>query len=485
MIAKTWAKQGIKNVLLIEPNFPIPRKSINHKDFLPIGLLKMASYLKKEGFSVQLTRLDSNFQTKIDQFIFKHDLEFKPDLVLITSLFTYWSKYVKEAVNFSKIKFPNAKIVVGGIYASLMPEHCREFTGCDDVFVGACEEAEKFYPDYSLVNVDYQIIHSSRGCIRKCPCCGVYEIEPSFKCKSSIKDEIIAREKERQQQANNLTAELINKAVEELTKEIASESSKEVLKIIQKSIEKEIYRDIKKITAYKSGKIIFYDNNLLANPNIKDILNELIELKKNRLILNCESQSGFDGRILVNNPELGVMLKKSNFINPKIAWDGNFSDKDEIKRQIDILIDAGYKYKEISVFMLFNHDISFEEMEKKRIQCWKWNVQISDCRYRPLDQAFDNYNPYTHKPQSRKDYYIHPNWSNKLVRVFRSNIRKQNICVRQDIIYYSADIERKRISKEKATIYKKMNFNEASKYVKDAWDPSQMHSEIYKAKSSK
>lgn len=411
---------NLNKILLIEPSFPIPRKSHNHKDFLPIGLLKMASYFKDKGCEVKLNRLDPEFQSQISHF------SFDPDLILITSLFTYWAEYVKEAVKFCRKTFPKAKIIVGGIYASLLPEHCKDFTGCDEVFVGICEEAENCQPDYSLVDVDYQIIHSSRGCIRKCPCCGVYEIEPLFTYKESIKDEIIKK------------------------------------------------------------KIIFYDNNLLANPFIENILNELFEFKKQRKISNCESQSGFDGRVLLENPKLGVLLKKSGFINPKIAWDGPFSDKDYIKKQLEVLVDAGYNYKEIAVFMLYNHDLSFEEMEEKRIQCWNWNVQITDCRYRPLDQTFDNYNPYIKKPQSSDDYYIHPGWSDKLIRTFRSNIRKQNICVRQDTLYYSADIERKRISKEEATKYKKMEFKEAKSHVKDAWNPSVIHYNIKdEIKSSK
>jgi len=178
---------NFNKILLIEPSFPIPRKSHNHKDFLPIGLLKMASYFKAKGCEVELSRLDAEFQSQISHF------NFDPDLILITSLFTYWADYVKDAVKFCRKTFPKSKIIVGGIYASLMPEHCKDFTGCDEVFVGICEDAEKCQPDYSLVDVDYQIIHSSRGCIRKCPCCGVYEIEPSFTYKESIKDEIIKK----------------------------------------------------------------------------------------------------------------------------------------------------------------------------------------------------------------------------------------------------------------------------------------------------
>lgn len=203
---------NIKNVLLIEPNFPIPKKSRNHKDFLPIGLLKIASYFKEKGVNVHLERLSSEFE---DNF------NFKPDIIFITSLFTYWENYVLKAVDLCRNTFPNTKIVVGGIYASLQPIRCKKFTGCDIVFEGVWDEVEHCTPDYSLVNVDYQIIHTSRGCGRRCPYCGVYKIEPEFKFDRSLK-------------------------------------GKEIIK----------------------RKLIFYDNNLLANPYIENILKELIELKK-------------------------------------------------------------------------------------------------------------------------------------------------------------------------------------------------------------
>jgi hypothetical protein len=403
-----------KNVLLIEPDFPIPKKSRNHKDFLPIGLLKIASYLKKErNCDVQLIRLGSEFKN------FDNIFDFYPDIIFVTSLFTYWADDVQRAVSFSKEKFTDAYIVVGGIYASLLPKHCKKHTGCDEVFEGVWKEAEEYDPDYSLVDVDYQIIHTSRGCERRCPYCGVYIIEPKCAYDRSIKQKIVKR------------------------------------------------------------KLVFYDNNFLANENIESILKELIELKKERKILSCESQSGFDGRILHEKPHLGVLLKKAGFINPKIAWDGPFSQKKLIKNQIDVLINSGYKPKEISIFMLYNYNISFEEMENKRIQCWKWNVQITDCRFRPLKKYFkDNYNPYTKKPQSDDDYYIHHNWTDKLIRMFRSNIRKQNICVRQDVHYYSADIERKRISKVKASKYKNMGFEDAKNFISDAWNPAVTHNDI-------
>ena len=140
-------------ILLAEPNFPIPSKSKNHRDFLPIGLLKLASYHRAKGDEVKLVRGNYHFS------------EFFPDQIKITSLFTYWSDYVWESVKFYKSNYPKSKVIVGGIYASLMPDHCKQ-SGCDEVFVGVDKKAEKFKPAYDLVNIDYQIIHTSRGCRR-------------------------------------------------------------------------------------------------------------------------------------------------------------------------------------------------------------------------------------------------------------------------------------------------------------------------------
>ena len=365
----------INRILLVEPNFPISSKSKNHKNFLPIGLLKIASYLRENKIKIKLKRGIPNSQEDIDILE-----KFNPDEIWITSLFTYWSKYIKEAVGYYKELFPKSKVVVGGIYASLLPEHCKEYTGCDEFYVGVHKEAENFYPAYDLVNVDYQILHTSRGCIRRCDFCGTYKIEPKFISKRSIKDEI------------------------------------------------------------KSNKLIFYDNNLLANKYIENILEELKNTKVNNRAIYCECQSGFDGRILT--PDLAVKLKKARFINPRIAWDNLYEEYGNIERQINYLVDGGYNPKDVYVFMVYNFELPFEIMEEKRKKCYEWGVQISDCRFRPLDQTFDNYNSQKNE-QSNEDYCIHPNWTDSEVRRFRRNIRRQNICIRHDFPFYSKNLEHK------------------------------------------
>jgi hypothetical protein len=378
-------------ILLAEPNFPIPAKSKNHKNSLPIGLLKIAAYLRSDGVEIKLTRGCS-----YDSLLSEEELvEFQPDEIWVTSLFTYWSKYVKDTVEYFRCLFPDAKIIVGGIYASLMSKHCKTYTGCDEVRAGVMEEAEKYPPAYDLLkrissnNIDYQIIHASRGCKRQCAFCGVWKIEEQFVPKKSIIREITAR------------------------------------------------------------KIVFYDNNLLFNPSIEGILDELISLKQAKEIIWCESQSGFDGRVLLEKPHLANKIREAGFRYPRIAWDWKYNQANSVKDQIDLLTGAGYKTNDISVFMVYNWDIPFKEMEKKRQKCWEWQVQIADCRYRPLNQTYDNYNPYK-TGQTLDDYYIHhiKGWTDSLVREFRKNVRRQNICIRQRVPFYSKILEHKQADRD-------------------------------------
>ena len=214
----------------------------------------------------------------------------------------------------------------------------------------------------------------------------------------------------------------------------------------------------------------------MANYYIEDILNELIELKKEKKITYVESQSGLDGRILRKNPHLAKMLKDAGFKNIRIAWDHSIKEAPLIKKQLDILTDAGFAAKDISVFMIYNFDIDYEEMEEKRLKCYEWGVQITDCRYRPLDSTFDNYNPRkSKKGQTNKDYWINPNWTDNGVRQFRRNIRSHNICVRLGLDFHSRSLESKRIPKEKAREYRKMSYDEIKDILNDAWNPNEFH----------
>ena len=349
----------MKRILLVQPAFPIPPKSLNHKDYLPVGLLKLGHYHKQLGHEVALA-------------LGVVRTDFRPDEIYVTSLFTYWASHVRDSVQAYRLLFPEAKITVGGIYASLAPDHCLEYTRCDDVFRGVHQGAEECGPDYGLVDTPFQIIHASRGCVRRCKFCGTYEIEPDFEPKESIADEVVR------------------------------------------------------------NHLVFYDNNLLANPHIEDLLSELAAVRINGRVVTAESQSGFDGRILLDRPRLARLLKDAHFRTPRIAWDGTLREADSIRRQLDVLQSAGFAPKDTQVFMLFNHELRPEVLMAKVQQCFDWGVQVSDCRFRPLDRFEDGYRPYC-RSQEPGEYYLHSGWTDGDVRGLRREVRANNICVRYRI----------------------------------------------------
>ncbi|MEJ5328767.1 MAG: cobalamin-dependent protein [Desulfobaccales bacterium] len=63
-----------------------------------------------------------------------------PDAVLVTSLMTYWYPGVAAVIRLVREYFPRAPVLLGGIYASLCPEHARRVSGADVVLPGPGEE---------------------------------------------------------------------------------------------------------------------------------------------------------------------------------------------------------------------------------------------------------------------------------------------------------------------------------------------------------
>lgn len=341
-------------VLLVEPGFPVPTGR-QRKTHLPVGLLKIGAYHRNQGDVVALRRYPSRGP-------------FTPDTLMITSLFTYWSAFVWEAVRHYRALYPKARIEVGGIYASLMPDHCKR-SGCDHVEVGLYRGgiAEDVEPAYDLVDVDFQIIHASRGCARHCGFCGAWRIEPKVTYRKSVTDLITKR------------------------------------------------------------RVLFYDNNLLANPHIDSILQELSEFRlPDGRTVRCESQCGFDARLLTSRRANG--LKQARFRQPRIAWDGPYSGWPDLREAVGRLEDAGYSRRDIYIFMVYNHDVLYSEMKEKLEACRRWGVRVADCRFRPLDATSDGYRPGP-KPQEDGAYYVHPGWTDAQVRRFRRNVRHQNIAI--------------------------------------------------------
>lgn len=314
--------------------------------------------------------------------------DYEPKEIWITSLFSYWANYVKDTFDYYSKQYPKARILIGGILPSLSRDYCIEHFGKENVYVGLLPQAERFDADYSLLEreLDLQVLISTRGCIRKCSFCYAWKIE------------------------GNIQSYPISQVVSWI----------------------------------KRNRVIFYDNNILAHPQIERLLELLADVRVNSRVVNYECQSGFDGRILQRKPELVRLLKLARFRHPRIAWDGPLTDAEDIKKQLNVLEQGGYTHSSVQIFMLYNHELTPQEIERKRVQCWKWGVQVMDCRFRPLDQFHENYCPT--KTQESDDYHIHSGWTDRSIKLTRRSFRRQNIQVRYNKFpFHSKYFERKKL----------------------------------------
>lgn len=131
------------------------------------------------------------------------------DMVLVTSGMTYWYLGVHEAIAMAKEFFPNAQVLLGGIYATLFYEFARTHSGADAVFKGESERSVLKYisertgltpsknyqgyddypfPAYHLYShLDYAALMTSRGCPYSCSFCATHEFTEAFKRRSPEK----------------------------------------------------------------------------------------------------------------------------------------------------------------------------------------------------------------------------------------------------------------------------------------------------------
>jgi hypothetical protein len=168
-------------------------------------------------------------------------------------------------------------------------------------------------------------------------------------------------------------------------------------------------------------------------------------------------------------------LRNAGFKNPRIAWDNSFEDLPQIEKQVQMLKDAGFSAKDIYIFVLYNWEYDYDVLERKRAECYRLGVQISDCRFRPLTATSDNFS--SRMIQSDVDYFINsPKWSDYSVKRFRSSVRKHNICVRHNIPFHSSILERKLIDRDEYGKMKKASKEEILRTLPDAWFPQDFHS---------
>jgi len=224
----------------------------------PLGLLTLASILRYHGFNITYIDCLDRFHPKapqtdpfarhgrgpylktkipkpgglediprnfsrygIEKKWFREDLLCikKPDLVLMTSMMTYWYTGVQETIGVIKDIFPDVTIVLGGIYASLCYEHALNHSGAHRIetgpgekhllkMVGECTGFSvnaKFDPDdldtypYPAFDVQRKInyipLQTSKGCPFACKYCASHYLNPKRMVRNpeSVVEEIRCR----------------------------------------------------------------------------------------------------------------------------------------------------------------------------------------------------------------------------------------------------------------------------------------------------
>ncbi len=131
----------------------------------------------------------------------------RPDAILVTSVMTYWSTGVRETIGLLKEFFPKVPIALGGIYATLLPEHASANSGADLVIPGLGEAKigralnkvlgfshtvdlkgdYEFTPSLDLLRyVRFVPILTSRGCPYRCSYCASHELARKYERRSYL-----------------------------------------------------------------------------------------------------------------------------------------------------------------------------------------------------------------------------------------------------------------------------------------------------------
>lgn len=226
----------------------------------PLGLLYMASYIRRNGINVEVIdclnpenkygirdphimvpRRKTGGHGKfiketipspsvyqdiskpynrygITPALFKELLQRAPkaDLVIVTTMMTYWYPGAFDVIRMVKEDFPDTPVIIGGNYVTLCPEHARN-SGADYMLAGPGERHMTLivqdllgspllyqpdvndlddlpYPAFDLLYKPDQVpILTSRGCPFRCPYCASHLLNRHFIRREPLKvlDEII------------------------------------------------------------------------------------------------------------------------------------------------------------------------------------------------------------------------------------------------------------------------------------------------------
>lgn len=367
----------------------------------PIGLLKLATFHKRRDDEVKFViGCDKSVLDESD--LFSHELLY--DRIYITTLFTFdWDNVIKTIEFYKKAVGGSIhKIFVGGIMASIMPNDIYEETGIQPI-VGILDSAKKIGfdedvdidslpPDYSILDGNIYAIndtyyaYTTRGCKKACPWCGVPSIEPLY-C--------------------------------------------EYIDI------KPVFKEMQQLYGDKS-RLKIMDNNVLASPNLKQIVQDLVELGYGRgqktdtvppKVRVIDFNQGLEATYI--NEENISLIEQLNVRPMRIAFD-RLSYKETYVKAVRIAQKHGCK--EFSNYMLYNEKDTPKDLYERIIININLNREWRDengksssaiysypMRFAPIKddspQKLNRHRDYVpQKPSRDIDYLNDAQWTKRFTR---------------------------------------------------------------------
>ncbi len=336
--------------------FPKPKEDGRGK--FPRKIIKKPEFLKKIPRNFSQYGIPEEFAIKKLKKIGKVKVAF------ITSTMTYWYSGVRKTIELIREINKPEIVVLGGIFATLLRDVAEKELPVDLVIAGKGENVildllnkigfkVKEHPYFENIDslpypafeyqssMPYLPFLTSLGCPFRCPYCATKILSPRFYQRS------------------------VEKMVNELT----------------------LYKQ-----KFGIKHIVFYDDALLINKR-KRLLPLLEKLNKKGLKFIFHTPNGIHIREI--DEKTAKMMFENNFKTIRLSLETAVSEEKEelspkdalenFEKALYNLKKAGYKSKEIEVYILFGHPLqTYESIEKSIDYLKKFSVQIRLSYFSPI-----------------------------------------------------------------------------------------------------
>lgn len=314
--------------------------------------------VEKPDLLRDIPRLYKRYGISIDEFKERVKSAMPFDMILMTSIMSYWYPGAQKAVEIIRNIAGDAPVILGGIYASLYHEHASRFSGADFIYKGQASESLNFalytfgfkikkkrdpIPYYKLGLYDeypFATLLTATGCPFRCSYC-----------------------------ASNLLTDNY-----------------------QKRKQGDVLNEIKEL--YNAGirDFAFYDDALLIDPenHIKPVLRGIIEAGVD---LRLHTPNSLHARFI--DDELAGLMKKSGFKTIRLSLEtvnddrqkqtGGKVNNEDMKSAVIHLKKHGFTKQDIGVYLMYGLPGQGIEEVKEGIEFLKsLNVRINLTEFSPI-----------------------------------------------------------------------------------------------------